>query len=58
MKIIVYLKCSYECKIELELNEIEKIILKIFDIVFLFKYNKLNSIFLLDDINDFELKDV
>lgn len=58
MKIIVYLKCSCECKIELELNEIEKIIKKIFDIVFLFKYNKLNSIFLLDDINDFELKDV
>lgn len=58
MKIKVYLKCSCECKIELELNEIEKIIKKIFDIVFLFKYNKLNSIFLLDDINDFELKDV
>lgn len=58
MKTKAHLKCSRECKIEPESNEIEKTTKKISDIVSLFKYNKLNSIFSLDDINDFELKDV
>lgn len=58
MKTTVHLKCSLECKIEPESNEIEKTTQKISDIVSLFKYNILNSIFSLDDINDFELKDV
>lgn len=58
MKTTAHLKCSRECKIEPESNEIEKKTQKISDIVSLFKYNILNSIFSLDDINDFELKDV
>lgn len=58
MKTKAHLKCSREFKIEPESNEIGKTTKKISDIVSLFKYNKLNSIFSLDDINDFELKDV
>lgn len=58
MKTKAHLKCSCECKIEPESNEIEKTTQKISDIVSLFKYSILNSIFSLEDINDFELKDV
>lgn len=58
MKTTVHLKCSRECKIEPESNEIEKTTQKISDIVSLFRYNILKNIFSLDDINDFELKDV
>lgn len=58
MKTKAHLKCSRECKIEPESNEIEKTTQKISDIVSLFRYNILKNIFSLDDINDFELKDV
>lgn len=58
MKTTAHLKCSRECKIEPESNEIEKTTHKISDIVSLFRYNILKNIFSLDDINDFELKDV
>lgn len=58
MKTKAHLKCSCECKIEPESNEIEKTTQKISDIVSLFRYNILKNIFSLDDINDFELKDV